>query len=166
MTYFEYAKWLLTNYEALKTSIVNQEAELERLYEALCPAGVANYDLDRGGPSTEHKDLSGDVQRVANDPTVKRLRQEIGSTKHMVECLERAMDSLANGHKEIIVKRYREKKGWIEIQYEVNLHERTCRRWHDQAIKTVAVAMWGPKAATARKHHVRFLSDFERREVV
>ncbi|MDI6872471.1 MAG: sigma factor-like helix-turn-helix DNA-binding protein [Bacillota bacterium] len=147
MNYIDEARWMLTHYDQLRAAVVNMEQQAAALYEQLCPAGTYSQMLARvGPPSTVPRDLADTVEMVANDPDLVRLREEIRRTRADLERLDRAVDSLDERHRRVVVLKYRERFAWKEVAAALSVSERTARRWAAEAVEDVAVALWGRQA--------------------
>ncbi|MDI6872086.1 MAG: sigma factor-like helix-turn-helix DNA-binding protein [Bacillota bacterium] len=150
MNYIDEARWMLTHYDQLRAAVVNMEQEAAALYEQLCPAGTYSQMLVRAGPpSTVPRDLTETMLEVTNHPELVRLREEIKRTRADLERLDRAVDSLDEKHRRVVVLRYRERFMWKEVAAALNISQRTAYYWAREAVKEVAIALWGRQGVAA-----------------
>lgn len=150
MNYIDEARWMLTHYDQLRAAVINLEQQAAALYEALCPAGTYSQMLTRvGPPSTVPRDLTETMLEVTEHPKLVRLRDEIKRTRADLERLDRAVDSLDERHRRVVILKYRERFSWKEVAAALNVSRPTAHRWAKEAIREVAIALWGRQAVAA-----------------
>ena len=146
MNYIDSARWLLAHYAQLKTSLASLEEEAATLYAELCPDGGTWRDPEAGPPSTVPRDLTETMLEVTSFPDLVKLRQQIEWTRRWLTKLDRAINSLPDDERRIVVLRYQQGFTWNEVERAMNLHRSNCHKRLERAVRKVAVALWGPWA--------------------
>lgn len=142
--YYRATEKLLYNYKMLKVSIENMKAEIEELKKE---SGITGIDYKKEKTSETYKITQPtEEQSLRNITQEYLLRKRIEITQSKIDKIDRAINKLNEREKEIIKMFYIDGKQWYEIAFAVKYSERHCKRIRQQAIKKIAVGIYGEDA--------------------
>lgn len=142
-SYIEATKRLLKGYRAAKLSLNGRKKELENLEEDL----VSLPALSCG--DKVQTSLSGNPTENNALELIKKKREienNIRRDEILIERVEIAVSNLSGIYKDIIVMRYINGYSWRYLVDKLNYSERRLRDKDSEAIKAVAIGIYGYRA--------------------
>lgn len=144
--YYKETEYLLYNYKMFEISINNMEMEIDYLKKEDGSKGLSYDSIPTSktykiNSSTEDTALSITEKIDYIEHSIKRMQSKIDS-------LNKALKGLSDVEKDVITKKYISGKQWFVVAYEVNFCERQCRNIRTDAIKKIALGMYGDVATS------------------
>lgn len=142
--YYREIERLLYNYNMLKINIEIADKQLEELREE---DGLTGIDYNGIQTSETYKITSQTEDAAVRNITAEELiikRKE--KLQNKLEMLDMLLDGLNDTERKIIELFYMEGKQWWQIAYEVKYSESHSRAIRREAIKKLALGMFGEQA--------------------
>lgn len=142
---FKFTEKLLYNYQEMESHIENLELlKKEIKAEDTIATRAITYDDIKVSPTYK---ITNAVRDGVIDPVkvVQEIDIDIYHEKSLKRKLDKAINNLNPIRKQIIEKRYGEEMGWTEMALELYHDEKTLRKYKNQAVKSIAVELFGSK---------------------
>lgn len=142
---FRFTEKLLYNYSEMESHIENLEYDIKNLKAGKKVAIRAiRYDDIR---TSQTYTISRQIENEVIDMVayVQDLEIEVYKEKRLKKQLDKAINNLKPIRKQIIEFRYIKEMGWTEMAQELYHDEKTLRKYKNQAIKSIAVELFGSK---------------------
>ena len=142
---FRFTEKLLYNYSEMGSYIENLEYDIKNLKAGKKVAIRAiRYDDIR---TSQTYNISRQIENEVIDMVayVQDLEIEVYKEKRLKKQLDKAINNLKPIRKQIIEFRYIKEMGWTEMAQELYHDEKTLRKYKNQAIKSIAVELFGSK---------------------
>lgn len=145
--YYKETEHLLYNYRMFEISIKNMQDEIEYLKKEddVRSVGGIRYDDFKPGPTFKITSSVEDVSLSITE-TIGYLEHIIKRIKSKLESVDRALEGLTDIERKIVSKRYIQGKQWYVVAYEVSYSERWCKQLRTEAIKKLAIGIFGDAA--------------------
>ncbi|KNF06988.1 DNA-directed RNA polymerase specialized sigma subunit, sigma24 [Gottschalkia purinilytica] len=140
-SYYKSTEKLLYNYNMLKVSIENMNAEIREL-ESESGVTSIDYESEKIAPTNKIGNPTEEVA-IKNITSIDLLKKRIEKTQDKIDKMDRAIEKLSESEKQIITMRYIDGKQWFEIAYEANYNERWCKELRKRAIKKLTIGVYG-----------------------
>lgn len=151
----------LSRNDELHTYLKNLEADKaakEEMIRTIMHPITAQYSLTAGcSKSSDTSKVEQEFERrdkIQHD--IIELNLNITEIKTNIARVERAMDQLDYESQVILKGRWIERNSWEFISCQVHSNIKTCRRKHDEALESMATAVFGPKAVPEQLSFVFF----------
>lgn len=134
---------LLNNYKMLKISIDNMKQEIEEIKkEGDTGVGSIEYDKEKVSPTFK---ITSQVEDIAirNIEKVERLQRRIEVTESKIQRIDNAIHGLNDIEMEVVQLKYIEGLKWWQVAYKIRYSERHCKRVRTDAIKKLAIGIFG-----------------------
>lgn len=142
-SYIDATKRLLKGYRAAKLSLNGRKKELENLAEDLVSLPALSCEekvqTSLSGNPTEDNALELIEKK-------KEIENNIRRDEILIERVEIAVSNLSEIYKDIIVMRYINGYSWQYLVDKLNYSERRLRDKNEEAIKAVAIGIYGYRA--------------------
>ena len=143
---FKFTEEILKGYKHIEAFIkkTEEQLELKDKEELITTLQAINYDSIKISPtfsinrSTETKALDRVEEEV-------ELKVDLYMNKKIKKEIDRAINNLSQIHKDVISFRYIKRLSWLEISEKMNYEERQLRNKKNEAIKTIAIELFGAK---------------------
>ena len=143
---FKFTEEILKGYKHIEAFIkkTEEQLELKDKEELITTLQAINYDSIKISPtfsinrSTETKALDRVEEEV-------ELKVDLYMNKKIKKEIDRAINNLSQIHKDVIGFRYIKRLSWLEISEKMNYEERQLRNKKNEAIKTIAIELFGAK---------------------
>ena len=143
---FKFTEEILKGYKHIEAFIkkTEEQLELKDKEELITTLQAINYDSIKISPtfsinrSTETKALDRVEEEV-------ELKVDLYMNKKIKKEIDRAISNLSQIHKDVISFRYIKRLSWLEISEKMNYEERQLRNKKNEAIKTIAIELFGAK---------------------
>ena len=139
----KFTERLLKGYRELKLHL----EVLKKLKETLkCDytTQAITYDKVKVSPTNKiSKEVEEEVIRTLI--RIEELEKDIKQESGLITKIDRAINNLSSIHKEIIENKYIESLSWDEIIEKTNYSERSLRDKKNEAVKSIAIALFGLK---------------------
>lgn len=142
---FKFTEKLLYNYNEMGNHIENLEYDIKNLKAGKKVAIRAiRYDDIR---TSQTYNINRQIENEVIDMVayVQDLEIEVYKEKRLKKQLDKAINNLNTIRKQIIDLRYNEGMGWTEMAQELYHDEKTLRKYKNQAVKSIAVELFGSK---------------------
>ncbi|CEI72944.1 hypothetical protein [Romboutsia hominis] len=142
---FRFTEKLLYNYSEMGSHIENLEYDIKNLKAGKKVAIRAiRYDDIR---TSQTYNISRQIENEVIDMVayVQDLEIEVYKEKRLKKQLDKAINNLNPIRKQIIEFRYIKEMGWTEMALELYHDEKTLRKYKNQAVKSIAVELFGSK---------------------
>lgn len=141
----EVTKELLKNYSNIKHFIKITEYNLSHMNERdRSTLGSIRYDEDKISPTNSiSKSTENKAVNIVSDEMEMQI--ELYKNKKIIDTIDRAIRNLSKIHEEVIYYRYIERLPWLEIVEIMSYEERHLRTKRDEAIKCIAIELFGSK---------------------
>lgn len=133
----EVEKWLY-NYNTFKTAIENLKIMYLEKEKELEDGRPIQYDKER---LSKTNSFSSETEKKAIELATIKGRIEIMENK--VKIIDNALNALNETEKKIIDLRYFKGEQWWKIAYSVAFSERWCKEIRRNAVKKIALSMFG-----------------------
>jgi RNA polymerase sigma factor (sigma-70 family) len=142
---FKFTEKLLYNYKEMQYHINTLEYDIKKLKAGdILSIRAIRYDDIKTSPTNNVSKQTED--KVINIVSyIQDLEIEAYKEKKLKNTLERAINNLEPTRKQTIKLRYFEGMGWTEMAQELYHDEKTLRKYKNQAIKSIAVELFGSK---------------------
>lgn len=145
-------RYLVKN-STLKAYLANLEAEKaakEEMLRSTMASLTAQYALTAGCQSagnTSDKVFDETCKRQKLQEEINRLSCNIAELKSNLGGVDRALLSLPEDERIILIEKWINKNSWEYISQKVNCSIKTCRRKQASALRDMATAIFGGKAS-------------------
>lgn len=139
-SYIDATKRLLKGYRAAKISLSGRKKELENLAEDLVSLPALSCG-DKVQTSLSGNPTEDDALELIEKK--KEIESGIRRDEILIERVERAVSNLSGIYKDIITMRYIKGYSWRYLVDKLNYSERRLRDKNDEAIKAVAIGIYG-----------------------
>lgn len=142
---FRFTEKLLYEYAHMESHIDNLE-ELKKEIKAGDNVALRAITYDDIKTSPTYK-ISNAVRYGVIDPVtvVQEIDIDIYHEKSLKRKIDKAINNLDIIRKNIIKLRYEESKNWLEMSQELYHDEKTLRKYKNEAIKSIAVELFGTR---------------------
>lgn len=142
---FRFTEKLLYNYKEMDSHIETKECLLKQIKsEDHIAVRAITYDDIKVSPtykiSNAVRDGVIDIVKV-----VQEIEIDLYHETSLKKKLDKAINNLNHIRKQVIELRYIEEMGWTEMAQELYHDEKTLRKYKNQAIKSIAVELFGSK---------------------
>lgn len=142
---FRFTEKLLYNYKEMDSHIETKISLLEQIKaEDYIAVRAITYDDIKVSPTYK---ISNAVRDGVIDlvKVVQEIEIDLYHETSLKKKLDKAINNLKPTRKQIIEKRYIEEMGWTEMAQELYHDEKTLRKYKNQAVKSIAVELFGSK---------------------
>lgn len=142
---FKFTEKLLYNYKEMESHIETKNSLLEQIKaEDYIAIRAITYDDIKVSPTYK---ISNAVRDGVIDlvKVVQEIEIDLYHETSLKKKLDKAINNLNPTRKKIIEKRYIEEMGWTEMALELYHDEKTLRKYKNQAVKSIAVELFGSK---------------------
>lgn len=142
---FKFTEKLLYNYSELESYISGLEDDIKEIKagDILSIRAIRYDDIKTTPTNNVSKQTEDEVINIVS--YVQELEIKVYKEKKLKNKLERAINNLEHIRKRIIKLRYFEKMRWIDMAQELNGDEKTLRKYKNQAVKSIAIELFGTK---------------------
>lgn len=134
---------LLKKYKMIQITIENLEQEINYVKEDTELRGIS-YDGISTSPTNEIKSIVESTV-LGNIEKMEYLEHLIKRHKIDIDKLEKALGGLEEIERQIVTEKYCEGKQWYVVSYNASCSESTAKRYRRDAIKKMAIAIFGEK---------------------
>lgn len=140
---YKETEYLLYNYKMLLISIENLKEDIILLKEE---CGVRSIDTEKDNLSKTYK-FSSIVENTAlsSMEQIEYLEMMVKKMEGQIESLDKSLEGLTLEEKTILTEKYIEGKQWWQVAYKVGYGERHCKRLRTEAIKKMALGIFGER---------------------
>lgn len=129
-------EWL-KDYNSYKAGILN----LENLIRDIAEEDITvNYDKNVSGPTYK---FNSAVENAILKIDKLNIEHRINVMKKILESIDRAMDSLCETEKEVLIKRCVKGMYYYQFCYDLGISERTAKRVKKEALNKMVIAVFG-----------------------
>lgn len=139
-SYIEATKRLLKGYKAAKKSLPGRKKELEILVEELVSLPALSCG-DKVQTSLSGNPTEDDALELIKKK--REIERKIRSDEILIERIETAVNNLSGIYKDIVTMRYIKGYSWRYLVDKLNYSERRLRDKENEAIKAVAIGIYG-----------------------
>lgn len=142
---FKFTEKLLYNYSELESYISGLEDDIKEIKAGdILSIRAIRYDDIKTSPTNNVSKQTED--RVINVVSyIQDLEIKVYKEKKLKNKLKRAINNLETRRSQIVKLRYFNKMGWTEMAQELYHDEKTLRKYKNQAIKSIAIELFGTK---------------------
>ena len=142
---FKFTEKLLYNYSELESYISGLEDDIKEIKAGdILSIRAIRYDDIKTSPTNNVSKQTED--RVINVVSyIQDLEIKVYKEKKLKNKLKRAINNLETRRSQIVKLRYFNKMGWTEMAQELYNDEKTLRKYKNQAIKSIAIELFGTK---------------------
>ena len=142
---FKFTEKLLYNYSELESYISGLEDDIKEIKAGdILSIRAIRYDDIKTSPTNNVRKQTED--RVINVVSyIQDLEIKVYKEKKLKNKLKRAINNLETRRSQIVKLRYFNKMGWTEMAQELYHDEKTLRKYKNQAIKSIAIELFGTK---------------------
>lgn len=142
---FKFTEKLLYNYSELESYISGLEDDIKEIKAGdILSIRAIRYDDIKTSPTNNVSKQTED--RVINVVSyIQDLEIKVYKEKKLKNKLKRAINNLETRRGQIVKLRYFNKMGWTEMAQELYHDEKTLRKYKNQAIKSIAIELFGTK---------------------
>lgn len=139
--YLDFTEEMLKQHKQMKVFLKNVEKRREALKNEIVELKGVSYD----GVSVQSNNISNPTEELVIDRYERMLEliSEKDKTETIVKTLDTAIANLDDIHRKVLVMYIIDGKDWLSIEDELKYSERQLRKKKDEAVKSVAVALFG-----------------------
>lgn len=139
--YLDFTEEMLKQHKQMKVFLKNVEKRREALKNEIAELKGVSYD----GVSVQSNNISNPTEELVIDRYERMLEliSEKDKTENIVKTLDTAIANLDDIHRKVLVMYIIDGKDWLSIEDELKYSERQLRKKKDEAVKSVAVALFG-----------------------
>ena len=139
--YLDFTEEMLKQHKQMKVFLKNVEKRREALKNEIVELKGVSYD----GVSVQSNNISNPTEELVIDRYERMLEliSEKDKTETIVKTLDTAIANLDDIHRKVLVMYVMDGKDWLSIEDELKYSERQLRKKKDEAVKSVAVALFG-----------------------
>lgn len=142
---FRFTEKILYEYKHMKSHIEQLEnLKKEIKSEDYIAMRAITYDDIKVSPTYK---ISNVVMDGIIDPVkaIQEIDIDLYHEKSLLKRMNKAIDNLNNIRKQVLEKRYIEGMGWTEMAQELYYDEKTLRKYKKEAIRSIAIELFGSK---------------------
>lgn len=143
--HYKLTEKLLYNYNMLKASIKNMKQEINELENDVVGPSSISYETEKTG-KTYKTNRPTEETAIKNITYIDLLEKRIEMTQSKIERIDRSIEALNEVEKQVVRLRYIDSIQWFQIAYKLKYTERWCKHLRTQAIKKIAVGIYGETA--------------------
>jgi DNA-directed RNA polymerase specialized sigma subunit len=142
---FKFTEKILYNYKEMESNIESMEC-LKKEIKAENSIAIRAITYDDVKVSPTYK-ISNAVRDGVIDPVkvVQEIEIDIYHETSLKKKLDKAINNLNHIRKQIVELRYVKEMGWTEMAQELYHDEKTLRKYKNEAVKSIAVELFGSK---------------------
>lgn len=139
--YLDFTEEMLKQHKQMKVFLKNVEKRREVLKNEIAELKGVSYDR----VSVQSNNISNPTEELVIDRYERMLEliSEKDKTETIVKTLDTAIANLDDIHRKVLVMYIIDGKDWLSIEDELKYSERQLRKKKDEAVKSVAVALFG-----------------------
>lgn len=139
--YLDFTEEMLKQHKQMKVFLKNVEKRREALKNEIAELKGVSYDR----VSVQSNNISNPTEELVIDRYERMLEliSEKDKTETIVKTLDTAIANLDDIHRKVLVMYIIDGKDWLSIEDELKYSERQLRKKKDEAVKSVAVALFG-----------------------
>lgn len=139
--YLDFTEEMLKQHKQMKVFLKNVEKRREALKNEIAELKGVSYDR----VSVQSNNISNPTEELVMNRYERMLEliSEKDKTETIVKTLDTAIANLDDIHRKVLVMYIIDGKDWLSIEDELKYSERQLRKKKDEAVKSVAVALFG-----------------------
>ncbi|HHV37868.1 MAG TPA: hypothetical protein GXX70_00035 [Tepidimicrobium sp.] len=142
--YYKKVEYLLYNYNMFKIAIDNIESQIDFLEKSKDIRDISAIKYDEPAISKTYKFSSiVEDKALGIGEKIHYLERSIGNMQSRVNSIDNAMGGLTEIERTVITEKYIKGKQWWQVSGVVRYSERHCRNIRTDAIKKLAIGIFG-----------------------
>jgi RinA family phage transcriptional activator len=129
-------QWL-EDYEAYKAGIENLKETIKDIAES--DMGIRYSDDPKGSTNKFNSVVENAVLKIDK----LDIERRINAMKNIVNNIDRALESLTDIEREVVINRCMKRKYYYQFCYQINVSERTAKRIKKEALRKMSIVIFG-----------------------